>query len=94
MNHVNMIGKVSVPPQRSTDTNGKDYADCQIQLTTVISTDQGTVTKSVLVPTKIVGKFLRVIESMTPGSDIAIEGSLEKDADDKLYVLVNDLILL
>lgn len=94
MNHVNMIGKVSIPPQRVTDTNGKDYADCQIQLTTTVSTDEGITTKSVLVPTKIAGRFLGVINLMIAGSDVAIEGSLEKDADDKLYVLVNDLILL
>lgn len=94
MNHVNLIGKVHSEEVHLTIIKKKSVAQFKMELTeSYIGENDEVVTTRTRVPVRIYGRWLRYVEELKKGQEIAVEGKLINE-DKKLIVLVNDLIIL
>jgi hypothetical protein len=95
MNHANLIGKVAVGPHLVKDSDGSEHTELVMQLVTqFLGSNDEVVTKTSMPRVRITGRWLKVQDLLQPGENLAVEGTLEHDADQNLFVLVNDLIIL
>ena len=95
MNHANLIGKVAVGPRLVKDSDGSEHTELVMQLVTqFLGSNDEIVTKTRTPRVRITDRWLKVQDLLTPGSTLAVEGSIERNADQNLFVLVNDLIIL
>lgn len=95
MNHVNLIGKVLVGPHLTVDSDDTEHIELVIQVVTqFLGKNDEVVTKISNPRVRITGRWLKVQDVLKPDQNLAVEGTLEHDADQNLFVLVNDLILL